>query len=54
MKPQGFSGARAAGVDERAGGKTILGGLKKGSHVKRAFEYWAKRLRHRLAELCQE
>jgi hypothetical protein len=40
----------AAAVDERAGGKTIRGGLKKWSHVDRAFEYWAERLRERLAE----
>ena len=42
-----------AGVDERAGGKTIRGGLKEWSHVKRSFEFWAKRLRERLAELRQ-
>lgn len=41
----------AAAVDERVGGKTIRGGLKTWSHVHRAFEYWAERLRERLAEL---
>ncbi len=41
----------AAAVDERVGGKTIRGGLKEWSHVDRAFEFWAKRLRERLLEL---
>jgi len=41
----------AAGVDERAGTKAYRAGLKEWSHVKRAFEYWAERLRERLAEL---
>ncbi|MDB4433295.1 DUF3313 domain-containing protein, partial [bacterium] len=40
-----------AAVDERVGTKTLRGGLKKWSHVKRAFEYWADRVRTRLAEL---
>lgn len=41
----------AAAVDERAGTKAYRAGLKEWSHVKRAFEYWAERLRERLAEL---
>lgn len=41
----------AAFVDERAGGKTIRGGLKTWSDADRAFEYWAERLRKRLEEL---
>lgn len=41
----------AAGVDERAGTKAYRAGLKEWSHIKRAFEYWAERLRERLAEL---
>lgn len=41
----------AAVVDERVGGKTIRGGLKKWSQVDRAFEFWAKRLSERLLEL---
>jgi len=41
----------AAAVDERVGNKTIRGGLAEWSHVERAYEYWAERLRKRLAEL---
>jgi len=41
----------AAAVDERAGTKAYRAGLKEWSHVKRAFEYWAKQTRERLAEL---
>jgi hypothetical protein len=40
-----------AAVDERVGAKTIRGGLGEWSHVERAYEYWAERLRKRLAEL---
>jgi hypothetical protein len=39
-----------AAVDERAGGKTIRGGLAKWSDVKNAFDFWAQRLRTRLQE----
>jgi hypothetical protein len=46
-----MSGRRlAAAVDARAGGKTLRGGLAKWSDVKNAFDYWAQRLRTRLAE----
>ena len=46
------SGVRlAAVVDERVGNKTIRGGLGEWSQVERAFEFWAERLRKRLAEL---
>ena len=41
----------AAAVDERVGTQTIRGGLEQWSHVERAFEFWAERLRKRLAEL---
>jgi hypothetical protein len=41
----------AAAVDERAGTKAYRAGLKEWSHVKRAFEYWAERIRERLLEL---
>lgn len=43
----------AAAVDERAGTKAYRAGLKEWSHVKRAFEYWAERIRERLLELRQ-
>ena len=43
----------AAAVDERAGTKAYRAGLKEWSHVKRAYEYWAERIRERLAELRQ-
>jgi hypothetical protein len=39
-----------AAVDERWGTKAIRGGILKWSDVKRAFDYWAERLRVRLAE----
>lgn len=46
------SGRRlAAFVDERQGTKALRGGIKKWSDVERAFDYWAQRLRERLAEL---
>ena len=45
------SGVRPAAVDERVGNKTIRGGLGEWSQVERAFEFWAERLRQRLAEL---
>jgi hypothetical protein len=40
-----------AAVDERVGAKTLRGGLGKWSQVERAFEYWAERLKNRLAAL---
>lgn len=40
----------AAGVDQRAGTKAYRAGLKEWSHVKRAYEYWAKRILERLIE----
>jgi hypothetical protein len=40
-----------AAVDERAGTKTIRGGLAKWSHVEEAFDFWAKRVRERLSQL---
>ena len=43
----------AAWVDERVGTKALRGGFKEWSDVKRASEYWAERLRERLAELRQ-
>jgi hypothetical protein len=43
----------AAGIDERVGNKTIRGGLGEWSQVERTFEFWAERLRKRLAELRQ-
>ena len=47
-----LSGDRlAAAVDERVGAKTIRGGLGEWSQVDQAFEFWAERLRQRLAEL---
>lgn len=41
----------AAAVDERQGTKAVRGGIKKWSDARLAFEYWAERLRVRLAEL---
>jgi hypothetical protein len=47
-----LSGDRlGAAVDERVGTKTIRGGLGEWSHVERAYEAWADRVRKRLAEL---
>lgn len=47
-----MSGERlAAAVDERAGTKNLLVGLKKWSQVKRVIEVWAENLRERLSEL---
>jgi hypothetical protein len=40
-----------AAVDERVGNKTIRGGFGEWSHAEKAFDYWAERLRMRLAEL---
>jgi hypothetical protein len=40
-----------AAVDERAGTKNPMVGLKKWSQVKRVFEVWAGNLRERLSEL---
>jgi hypothetical protein len=40
-----------AAVDERAGTKALGGGFGTWSHVDEAFEYWAERMRTRLAEL---
>ncbi len=40
----------AAAVDERWGTKAIRGGILEWSDVKEAFDYWAARLRKRLAE----
>lgn len=46
-----LSGRRlAAAVDERWGTKAIRGGILKWSDAKEAFDYWAERLRKRLAE----
>ena len=41
----------AAGVDQRAGTKAYRAGLKEWSHVKQAYQYWAKRILERLIEL---
>lgn len=41
----------AAGLDERQGTKAIRGGIKTWSDAKLAFEFWAERVRKRLAEL---
>lgn len=47
-----ISGRRLmAGLDERQGTKAIRGGVKTWSDVKLAAEFWAKRLRKRLATL---
>jgi len=47
-----MSGVRLmAGLDERQGTKALRGGIKTWSDVKNAFEFWAVRLRKRLAEL---
>jgi hypothetical protein len=47
-----MSGRRlVAVVDERAGGKTLRGLGGKWKDVDNAFQYWAERLRTRLAEL---
>ncbi len=40
----------AAAVDERVGTKAVRGGILKWSDAKNAFDYWAERLRKRLAE----
>ena len=40
-----------AAVDERAGTKNPMVGLKKWSQVKRVFEVWSENLRERLSEL---
>lgn len=46
-----LSGRRlAAAVDERWGTKALRGGILKWSDAKEAFDYWADRLRKRLAE----
>jgi len=46
------SGERlVAGVDERWGTKAVRGGIGKWSDAKQAFDYWAERLRQRLAAL---
>jgi uncharacterized protein DUF3313 len=39
-----------AAVDKRVGGKTLRGVFSKWDDVEKAFEYWAERLRTRLAE----
>lgn len=45
------SGRRlAAAVDERWGTRAVRGGIHKWSDVEEAFDYWAARLRTRLAE----
>ena len=41
----------AAAVDQRAGTKTLRGGLREWSHVHRSFEHWGERFHERLAEL---
>ena len=41
----------AAAVDERAGSKALKGSTSTWSDVKDAFDYWAERLKVRLAEL---
>lgn len=47
-----LSGERlAAAVDKRLGTKTLRGAFGKWTNVDNAFEYWAERLRTRLAEL---
>ena len=47
-----MSGRRlVAAVDERAGGKTLRGLGGKWKDVDNAFQYWAERIRTRLAEL---
>ena len=38
-------------VDERQGTKALRGGIKKWSDLERAFDFWAERLRNRLATL---
>jgi hypothetical protein len=46
------SGERlAAAVDERWGTKAVRGGIGKWSDAKLAFDYWAQRIRERLAAL---
>lgn len=46
-----LSGRRlAAAVDERWGTKAVRGGILEWSDAKEAFDYWAERLRTRLAE----
>jgi hypothetical protein len=40
-----------AGIDHRAGAKTFKGKFDKWSDTKSAFDYWAERLRDRLAKL---
>jgi hypothetical protein len=40
-----------AAVDARAGGKTLRGGFGKWSDVRNSFDFWAQRLRTRLADL---
>jgi len=50
----GVTGTRlAAAVDRRAGTKALRGGVGTWSDVENAFDYWADRLRTRLAELRQ-
>lgn len=47
-----LSGRRLlAAVDQRLGNKTLRGAFGKWSNVEKAFDYWAERLRTRLAEL---
>ncbi|MCH8890097.1 MAG: DUF3313 domain-containing protein [Myxococcales bacterium] len=47
-----LTGARlGAFVDERQGTKALRGGIKKWSDLERAFDFWAERLRNRLATL---
>jgi hypothetical protein len=47
-----MSGDRlAAALDQRQGTKAVRGGVKTWSDVKLAYEFWAKRLRKRLATL---
>jgi len=41
----------AAAIDRRAGAKTLSGATSKWDDVQQAFDYWADRLRTRLAEL---
>ncbi len=40
-----------AAVDKRLGNKTLRGTLGKWANVEKAFDFWAERLRTRLAEL---
>ena len=44
----------AAAVDERAGAKTLRGIGGKWKDVDNAFNYWAEKIRKRLAELRAE